>query len=429
MLDKSSLTVTASKAIIIGVDTQRDTQIHDWNAYESLQELKELAKTAGLETCGEILQKRPAPHSSFYLGRGKLDELKELLTEKEAEVVISDDELSPKQYKNLEKILEVKILDRTSLILHIFAQRAQTKEAQLQVELAQLQYLRPRLTRMWTHLSRLGGGIGTRGPGESQLEVDKRLIGTRIKTIKEKIQKVQSHRMVNREKRQLIPLVSGAIVGYTNAGKSTLLNTLSNANVLAEDKLFATLDPTTRQIEIGSNDPIVLTDTVGFIQKLPTQLVTAFRATLEEVLHADFLLHVVDISSPNIDEMVYTVNELIAELGAKDTPQLYVFNKADTVKYPKTTLKAVENYQPQVWISAKDKHNIDALLNEIQHILAKYRREMTFYIPYNRMDIVNLLHKHGRILEEHYENEITIKVDINIIIGEKITGALHKAKE
>lgn len=300
-----------------------------WSVEDSLEELAQLAGTAGAKVVGRLIQKLPLPSKIHYLGKGKLDELVALKKSLDYNVVIFDDELSPLQQRNLEDSLQVKIIDRAALILDIFARRARTREGQLQVELAQHQYLLPRLIGQWSHLERLGGGIGTRGPGESQIETDRRLIQQKIHRLKKQIEEVRKQRQLHRRKRQRsgIPVVS--LVGYTNTGKSTLLNTLSRAEVFVEDKLFATLDPTTRRLTLPDRSTVLLTDTVGFIRKLPPAIVTAFRATLEELSEATVLLHVVDFSSHNAAEQCQTVEDILADLDLTDRPRITALNKID----------------------------------------------------------------------------------------------------
>jgi GTPase len=300
-----------------------------WNAQSSLDELAMLAETAAAQVVGRTLQRLERPHPATYIGKGKLEELVALRQETPYDTVVFDDELSPSQQRNLEGALGAKVIDRTALILDIFAQRARTREGNLQVDLAQHEYLMPRLAGQWSHLERLGGGIGTRGPGESQLETDRRLIRTRIARLRDQIEQVRRHRQLYRRRRAKTGVPVVALVGYTNAGKSTLMNTLSGAGVLAENRLFATLDPVTRKVELPHGGHFLLTDTVGFIQKLPTQLVAAFRATLEELTDADLLIHVVDITHPNAADQAQTVEETLAELGVADKPRLTVLNKVD----------------------------------------------------------------------------------------------------
>ncbi len=314
------------RAFLVGVQIKGSKD--RWSVEDSLAELANLTRTADAEVVGELTQ-RLEKRSHTYLGSGKLKELASLRSETGYSVVIFDDELSPRQQRNLEEVLQVKIIDRTALILDIFARRAQTREGQLQVELAQNQYLLPRLVGQWSHLERLGGGIGTRGPGESQLETDRRLVQQRIHRLKRELEEVRRHRALYRKhrKRSGIPVVS--LVGYTNAGKSTLLNTLSNADVLVEDKLFATLDPITRRLILPNQQPILLTDTVGFIHKLPPMVVAAFRATLEELGEADLILHLVDITHKSAAEQCQTVEDILTGLNLSDKPRLTLLNKID----------------------------------------------------------------------------------------------------
>jgi GTP-binding protein HflX len=315
------------KAFLVGVDSKESAD--SWSIDSSLEELSYLSKTAGVEVVGRLIQKLERPSPTYYLGKGKLEELIKSREQSSYSVVIFNDELSPRQQRNLEEALKVKVIDRTALILDIFSRRAQTREGQLQVELAQHQYLLPRLAGQWSHLERLGGGIGTRGPGESQLETDRRLIRRRIHRLQNQIEAVRRHRGLYRQKRRRshIPII--ALVGYTNAGKSTLLNALSQANVLTEDKLFSTLDPVTRRLFLPDGQQFLLTDTVGFIHKLPPSIVAAFRATLEELTEADLLLHLVDITHHNAAEQFQTVEEILADLNLADKPQITVLNKID----------------------------------------------------------------------------------------------------
>lgn len=317
------------RAILVGREIKNTKR--QWSLRSSLDELAQLADTAGVDVIGELTQRVERPSSTHYLGSGKTDELLALKSETGCDVIIFDDELSPRQQRNLEQMLDVKIIDRTALIIDIFSSRARSREGKLQVELAQAQYLLPRLIGQWSHLERLGGGIGTRGPGESQLETDRRLAKQKIGRLKREIESVRKHRNLHRERRKKgnIPIL--AIVGYTNAGKSTLFNTLSRGDVLVEDKVFATLDPVTRRIRLPGNHPALLTDTVGFIQRLPTTLVAAFRATLEELAEADLLLHVVDATHENAVEQHATVEKVLGELQLFDAPRLTIFNKIDLI--------------------------------------------------------------------------------------------------
>jgi GTP-binding protein HflX len=312
---------------LVAVASRRDAS--RWPAEDSLAELAQLANTAGAEVVGKFIQRLPSASRTHYLGRGKLTELLPLRESTDYNVVIFDDELSPLQQRNLEEALQVKVIDRVALILDIFSRRARTREGQLQVELAQHQYLFPRLAGQWSHLERLGGGIGTRGPGETQLETDKRLIQRRIKRLEVQIEDIRKHRQLYWQQRRKtgIPIVT--LVGYTNAGKSTLMNVLTHAGVFVEDKLFSTLDPTTRRLNLPDGRGILLSDTVGFIRKLPPTIVSAFKATLEELAEASLLLHVVDITSHNATEQCQTVEDILAELGLRDKPRLTALNKVD----------------------------------------------------------------------------------------------------
>ena len=315
------------KVILVGValSDQDDTK-------ESLEELKDLVSTAGAETAGMLIQNREQQHPATYVGKGKIEELKNMIWELRATGIVCDDELSPAQMKNLQDELDVKVMDRTLIILDIFAARASTSEGKIQVELAQLKYQQTRLTGWGRAMSRLGGGIGTRGPGEKKLEMDRRLIKSRIAQLNRELKDVKKHREVTREQRSRSHIPVAAIVGYTNAGKSTLLNALTGAGILAEDKLFATLDPTTRDLKLPSGQEILMTDTVGFIRKLPHHLIEAFRSTLEEAKYADIILHVVDASNPQMDEQMYTVYETLQNLGLKDKPVITVSNTIDRME-------------------------------------------------------------------------------------------------
>ncbi len=353
-----------------------------WPVEVSLGELAQLATTAGANVVGKLIQRLPVPSKTHYLGKGKLDELLSLKNSSDYDVVIFDGELSPLQQRNLEEALQVKIIDRVALILDVFAKRARTHEGKLQVELAQHQYLFPRLAGQWSHLERLGGGIGTRGPGESQLETDRRLIRQKIHRLKAHIEEVRKHRMLYRQQRQKsgIPIV--ALVGYTNAGKSTLLNTLSQADVFIEDKLFATLDPTTRRLTLPDRTVVLLTDTVGFIRKLPPTIITAFRATLEELAEANVLLHVVDLTCPNAPEQCQTVEDILTDLNLTDKPRITALNKIDRLLNSDKTwgeeeaLSYLSNQcdaagKNAVLISAAKRWGLPKLLELISHALTE----------------------------------------------------------
>ena len=323
----------------MGVESRSSN--HGWTAVGSLEELGYLAKTAGAEVVGVFSQKLNSPSPTHYIGKGKIAELVSLKEQTQYTTVVLDDELSPRQQRNLEEILKVKVIDRTALILDIFAKQARTHEGQLQVELAQHRYLLPRLVGQWSHLERLGGGIGTRGPGESQLETDRRLIHQRIKRLQQEIEHVRQHRAVYRKRRKESGIPIAAIVGYTNAGKSTLFNALSQAGVLIEDKLFSTLDPVTRRLVLPDGREFLITDTVGFIHKLPPSIIAAFRATLEELGEADLLLHIVDITHKDAANQYRTVEEILHELGLEDKPTITAFNKLDLALESEQTMQAL----------------------------------------------------------------------------------------
>jgi len=371
-----------------------------------------LADTAGIDVVGQAIQRFDKPNSATYIGPGKVDEVKLLVQELQADVVIFDDELSPRHQRELERIFgdDVKVLDRTALILDIFAQHAQTREGKLQVELAQLEYRLPRLTRMWTHLARQAGGraggatggVGLRGPGETQLETDRREIGRRISQIKEELDGVRAHRERHRSKRQQTELQVVAIVGYTNAGKSTLLNKISGADVLAADMLFATLDPTTRKVDMPGGREVLFTDTVGFIQKLPTQIVAAFRATLEEISDADLLLHVVDVTHPNAAAQIEAVEDTLAELEAEHLPMVIALNKADRLTDQEATLRDLDLSAPAALVSARTGKGIDELLILIEATMVKLLQPIEVHLPYERGDLLSLFYERGQVDEERH---------------------------
>ncbi len=352
-----------------------------WSVENSLEELTQLADTAGANVVGKLIQRLPVPSKTHYLGKGKLEELLSLRDSINYDVVIFDDELSPIQQRNLENVLQIKVIDRAALILDIFAKHAQTREGQLQVELAQHQYLLPRLAGQWSHLERLGGGIGTRGPGESQLETDRRLIRQKIDHLKEQIEQVRKHRWLYRQQRKKSGISIVALVGYTNAGKSTLLNALSKADVFVEDKLFATLDSTTRRLTLPDKRVVLVTDTVGFIRKLPPTIVAAFRATLEELAEADVLIHVVDLASHNAPEQCQIVEDILANLNLVDKPRITALNKIDLLNSDITwdetaatdylsTLPAVMS-KNTVLLSAARKWGFGRLLELIERMLSR----------------------------------------------------------
>ena len=369
----------------------------------SLEELSELAKTAGAVTVGKVVQSRDQVHPGTYVGKGKIDEIKSLLWELDATGIICDDELSPAQMKNLQDELDAKVMDRTLVILDIFAARASTSEGKIQVELAQLKYRQTRLAGFGTAMSRLGGGIGTRGPGEKKLEVDRRLIRERISKLSADLKDDIAHREVMRKQRlnSHIPIVS--IVGYTNAGKSTLLNHMTQAGVLEEDKLFATLDPTSRNYKLPNGQEIILTDTVGFIRKLPHHLIDAFRSTLEEAKFADIILHVVDISNPQADLHILTVYDTLRELGVKDKPVVTLFNKIDKVD----ELPAVKDFQADhtLYISAKQETGFEKITDILAEIINQSRIYIEQTIPYAKAGVIQQIRKSGNLLEEEYRED------------------------
>lgn len=385
------------RCVLVGLELA-DAQ---WDLEESLDELARLAESAGAEVVGRITQARSKPDPATYLGSGKVEELKALIHEAEASMVVFDDELTPAQARNLEKSLEIKVLDRTQLILDIFAQRARTKEGKLQVELAQLRYLLPRLAGIGTALSRLGGGIGTRGPGETKLEVDRRRIRSRMADIRRELADVMKSRAIQRRGREASLAPVCALVGYTNAGKSTLLNALTGADVYADDRLFATLDPTVRQAALPGGGSILLVDTVGFIRKLPHDLVAAFRATLEEVTEADLLVHVVDLSSPDWYDQARAVYETLDELGAAEKPMVTAYNKVDRVD-PVEVAAVLARTPHSAAISALSGEGLGRLLEVIQEALPETSVRATYVFPYSEAHVVSWVHQHGRVLREEY---------------------------
>ena len=411
------------RAILAGVERPGSS----WPIEESMAELERLADTAGAKVVATFTQRKEKPDAAFFLGRGKVNELAMEIQNLEATLLILDDELTPSQQHNLERMLGVKVIARTALILDIFAQRARSREGKLQVELAQLRYNLPRLSGQGLALSRLGGGIGTRGPGETKLEVDRRRIYSKIHDIEEQIDGMKKSRSLHRKRRKesQIPLV--ALVGYTNAGKSTLLNKLTGSEVFAEDKLFATLDPTTRHLQLPEKQEILLTDTVGFIQKLPHTLVKAFRATLEEVQEADLLLHVVDCSNENLEAQIEAVVAVLKELEADGKPVLYVFNKADQLTNPHIREQLLHG-RDGVFISAMTGENLDGLQRRIEGFFQESQVRMTLLIPYDEGAAVTKLHKLNAVVETAYE-ETGTKVEVRLPLSEKDSFTKYELKE
>ncbi len=383
---------------------------------ETLAELAALVETAGAETVAMTLQTRPAPDARTFIGEGKAQEVKELAEANEADLIIFDNELSPSQMRVLEEMTDKTVLDRSALILDIFAQRARTGEGKLQVELAQYQYILPRLAGLGHAMSRLGGGIGTRGPGESKLESDRRHIRRRIDKLREDLEQVRQVRAVQRRQRKKTELPLVAIVGYTNAGKSTLLNLLTDAGIEANDRLFDTLDPTTRKKRISDTQEILLSDTVGFIRKLPHHLVSAFKATLEELAYADLLLHVVDVSDPNWEIHAATVDKVIEQLGAQEIPRVMVYNKADKCD----ELPAARD---GVLFSAKTGEGTEALLTAIEKALGRGKHEMHLCIPYSDGAALDVLHREGQVKSIEYGESGTL---VTVIVDDKLCGQMQK---
>lgn len=413
ILDKqtgtASLQVMSERAILIGMEWGRNDSL--WTVDDSLEELKQLADTAGATVIKKFIQKRPKPDPAFFIGRGKVQELALYAQQENIDLCIFDDELSPAQQRNIESVMGIRILDRTALILDIFAQRARTNEGKLQVELAQLQYTLPRIMGKGLMLSRLGGGIGTRGPGETKLEVDRRRIRDRIAFIKDQIEKVKAVRSLHRSKRKKNNVFEVSLVGYTNAGKSTLLNTLTNSDIYAKDQLFATLDPTTRQLTLPNKQEIIITDTVGFIQRLPHQLIAAFRSTLEVVTEADLLMHVIDVSHELYKEQAAAVHEVLKEIGAETKPVITVYNKIDKLPPDSKLADRLALEEDTVCISAAKKLNLESLQQMIESHLKSKAVEVTLCIPYAETAKAAQIHETANVLEQEYtENGAVMKV-------------------
>jgi GTP-binding protein HflX len=405
------------RAVLVGIDRPHAAVA----SAESLVELEQLAETAGLAMVGRLAQVVRRPHPATLVGGGKVTEIRELATAERADVVIFDDPLTPAQQRNLERMLGCKVLDRSALILDIFAQRARSLEGKLQVELAQLQYLLPRLTRQWTHLSRQrGGGVGTRGPGETQLEVDRRRVRERISQLRRRLSDVERTRGLHRAERRATPAPVVALVGYTNAGKSTLMNALTQAGVLVEDRLFATLDPTVRRLRLPDGFTVLLADTVGFIHKLPHQLVEAFKSTLEQVRTADLLLHVVDGSQAGWPEHLRVTDDVLGEIGAGEVPRIVVMNKADRV--PADDRVGV-GPSDCIWVSAATGAGLPALLGCIETMLGARLARVRCELPAARGDLLALVRRTGRILEESYHDGV---VRVSAVVPSNVAGRLLK---
>jgi GTP-binding protein HflX len=405
-------TAGGERAILVGLDLKAQTRkkaagagVPPFTAEESLEELQTLASSAGASVAATILQARAAPDSATLIGSGKLAELGDQVRFHEADLVLFDAELTPTQQRNLEKALDCKVIDRTQLILDVFARRARTSEGKLQVELAQLNYLLPRLTGHGVDMSRLGGGIGTRGPGETKLETDRRRIYGRVRKLERDLDAVRAGRGIQRKQRQSVPLATIALVGYTNAGKSTLFNRLTHAAVLADAKMFATLDPTVRHVTLPSHRRVLMSDTVGFIRNLPTTLVKAFRATLEEVTEASLLLHVVDASSPHIEQYMSEVAGVLNEIGAAEKPQILVLNKTDLLPEAVSDVGAGAAYR--VGVSARNGVGIDALLDIVDKALELDPiTHVRLSVPAADGALIHQIHERGRVISVHYDGDV-----------------------
>ncbi len=407
---------TIERAVLIGLSCPSFGAAEDSDE-KTMAELAALLETAGGECCGMLLQRRPAPDARTFIGEGKAEELRDLAAANDATLVVFDNELSPSQMRVMEEITGCSVLDRSGLILDIFAQRAQTGEGKLQVELAQYQYILPRLAGLGSSMSRLGGGIGTRGPGESKLESDRRHIRRRIDNLRHELEQVRQVRAVQRRRREKTEMPLVAIVGYTNAGKSTLLNLLTDAGIPANNRLFDTLDPTTRKKRLSDTQEVLLSDTVGFIRKLPHHLVNAFRATLEELTFADLLLHVVDLSDPDWLIHAQTVDKVIEQLDAQDIPRLMVYNKADLCP-PERLAEGLDG----VLFSAYTGEGTEALLAEIERALGKGKHQMHLLIPYAEGAALDMLHREAQVLSIDYNDRGTL---LEVIVDDKLCGRMQ----
>jgi GTP-binding protein HflX len=403
------------RALLVGAELPRAL----FPAAESMRELARLADTAGLVVAGEAVQPVRRINPATFIGVGKVQEVRARADAATANVIIFDDPLAPAQQRNLEKALGRKVIDRSALILDIFAQRARSLEGKMQVELAQLQYLAPRLTRQWTHLSRLGGGVGTRGPGETQLEVDRRRVRTRIAQLNRKLEDVERTREIHRQERGRVPFPTVALVGYTNAGKSTLMNRLTQAGVVVEDRLFATLDPTVRRLRLPQGLTVLLADTVGFIHKLPHQLVEAFKSTLEEVRAADLLIHVIDASQPTWPEQARVVEGVLADIDADDRPVIKVLNKIDLLE--RDAMPAGDG--ETILVSAETGRGVAALLTQIEQRLTAGLERVRYALPTERGDVIAWLKRAGRVVEEYYRDGV---VTVTALVPPKVAGQLRK---
>ncbi len=419
MAESFTIEQMQEKVILVGVSLCEGDDTQD-----SMDELAELAETAGAEVVGMTVQGRDGIHPGFYVGSGKLQEIRQMIFDLQATGIICDDELSPAQLRNMEKELDCKVMDRTLVILDIFAGRASTSEGKIQVELAQLRYRLSRLTGLGTSLSRLGGGIGTRGPGEKKLEMDRRLIKTRISQLKRELEEVRRHREVTRVQRSRSHVKVAAIVGYTNAGKSTLLNRLTDANVLEEDKLFATLDPTTRNLKLDSGQEILLTDTVGFIRKLPHHLIEAFRSTLEEAKYADFIIHVVDASNPQREKQMHIVYETLHNLGVEGKKIITLLNKQDKLEQEALIKDLKADYTLKV--SALTGEGLGQVKETLEEVLREDKQFLEGVFPYDMGGQVSAIRKYGELLEEEYREEgIYVRAFVPVELYPNLNKALR----
>jgi GTP-binding protein HflX len=409
------------RAVLVGVELPSNT--HTISLEDSLEELERLAQTAGAEVAQKFSQQLRSITPATLVGRGKVGEIHASVNELRPDLVIFDEDLTPAQQRNLESTFSVRVIDRSQLILDIFAQRARSNEGKLQVELAQLEYLLPRLTRQWTHLSRLGGGIGTRGPGETQLEVDRRRIREKISYLKRRLKIVERTRSLQRKERDDVPYPTVALVGYTNAGKSTLMNALTRAGVLVEDKLFATLDPTIRSLRLPNGDKVMIADTVGFINKIPHSLIEAFKSTLEEVMSADLLLHLADMSSPLVDEQIGVIEEVLREIGAGEIPTIIVPNKIDLLPEPPQHLFKNRDKDEVCPISALTGAGIKELLEIIGARLDRGKERIHLCLSSSQGALLSLLRERGRVEHEIYNGDM---VQITAMVTPKLAGQLRK---
>lgn len=412
------------RAILVGLATRLTPRKH---VDENLDELQLLAESAGAVVIERVVQERPGVEAATYIGSGKVQELAEAIESRKADLIVFDDDLSRVQVRNLERALKCKIVDRSGIILDIFASRARTSEAKTQVELAQLEYMLPRLTRQWTHLSRVVGGIGTKGPGETQIETDRRVIRTRISTLRARLKEIQKERAIQRRRRDRFPRV--ALVGYTNVGKSTLLNWFTNAGVLVEDRLFATLDSTVRLVELSPAHRVLLSDTVGFIRKLPHQLVASFKSTLDEAAEADLLLHVVDVSHPLFEEQIAVVNETLEEIGAAGKPVITVFNKIDRLQEREAIPHMSASYPNSVFISAWRGINMTGLRDQIMTMLQGSTEEYELTLHQDQYRELSQIHEVSEILEKSFTGKrIRVRFRAPKVDGDRIMRIVKKGK-